>query len=273
MDMITRFFVNNQRSSSLGRGRFQRDEWRLKGHAEEPFWKWVASWARAARKPSDLGFDDDGFILPEMTEVHTLVKASRPRKGMLFDLAAVNFAEEREVTRRTITERCEAVAEKVAKHEVSMVWCHLNDEGKLLEKIIPNSMQVSGSDSDEHKESAALWFTGATGKRTLISKPKIFGLGLNFQHCAHVTYFPTHSYEQYYQSIRRCYRFGQTKPVTVDLIDTDGGERVLDNLLRKSKAADEMFLNMVGHMNEAQHIEANKYTKKNMEIPSWLQSK
>jgi hypothetical protein len=273
MDMITRFFSNNQNSSALGRGRFQRDEWRLKGHAEQPFWKWVASWARAARKPRDLGFDDGKFILPELSEVHTLVKASRPRDGMLFDMEATNFFEEREVTRRTINERCETVAAKVEQHEISMVWCHLNDEGKLLEKLIPNSMQVSGSDTDEHKEAAAIWFTTGTGKRTLISKPKIFGFGLNFQHCAHVTYFPTHSYEQYYQAVRRCWRFGQTQPVTVDLIDTDGGARVMDNLMRKSEAADKMFVDLVNHMNDAQGIVKRQYNGKAIGVPSWLQTK
>jgi SNF2 family DNA or RNA helicase len=112
-----------------------------------------------------------------------------------------------------------------------------------------------------------------TGKRTLISKPKIFGFGLNFQHCAHVTYFPTHSYEQYYQAVRRCWRFGQTKPVQVDLIDTDSGERVLDNLMRKSKAADEMFSEMIKHMNDALSISAINPNGKDVTIPSWLLNK
>lgn len=223
--------------------------------------------------PADLGFDNDGFVLPPMRENHIIIKASKPRQGMLFDVEAVNFFEEREVTRRTIQERCEAAAEQVAQHDVSMVWCHLNDEGKLLEKLIPNSMQVSGSDSDEHKEAAAIWFTEETGKRTLISKPRIFGFGLNFQHCAHVVYFPTHSYEQYYQAVRRCWRFGQTRPVEVDLIDTDGGKRVMDNLMRKSKAADEMFANLVKHMNHAISIDKYHQNGKDIKVPAWLQSK
>jgi hypothetical protein len=273
MDMISRFFVNNQNSSALGRGRFQRDKWRLKGHAEQPFWRWVASWARACRKPSDLNFADGPFILPKLTEQEYIIKARKPREGMLFDLAAVNFFEEREVTRRTIQERCEMAAERVVAHDVSMVWCHLNDEGKLLERIIPNSMQVSGSDSDDHKEAAATWFTTTSGKRTLISKPRIFGFGLNFQHCAHVTYFPTHSYEQYYQAVRRCWRFGQNKPVEVDLIGTDGDERVMQNLERKSKAADQMFADLVGHMNDAMHINVTRTNGKDITVPTWLQNR
>jgi hypothetical protein len=276
-DMLGRFFTNKQGTvKSYGHTRFtgyKDDDFRLKGHAEEPFWKWIASWARASRMPADLGFDNDGFILPPMNEVHTVVKAVRPREGMLFDVVAANFFEEREVTRRTIQERCEAAAAKVAEHDVSIVWCHLNDEGDLLEKIIPNSRQVAGKHSDEYKEEAAMWFTTAKGKRVLICKPKIFGLGLNFQHCAHVTYFPTHSYEQYYQAVRRCWRFGQKQTVTVDLIDTDGGERVMDNLMRKSKAADEMFANLVKHMNHAINIDKYNQNGKDIKVPTWLQSK
>lgn len=270
MDMLKRFFTNNQNSAALGRGRFQRDEWRLKGHAEIPFWRWVASWARAARKPSDLGFDDNGFRLPDLIEQHTEIEANMPRQGMLFDVEAVNFFEEREVTRRTITERCEAVADKVSEHDVSVVWCHLNDEATLLRKIIPNSLEVGGKDSDEKKEDAINWFVNGTGKRVLISKPKIFGFGLNFQHCNHATYFPTHSYEQYYQAVRRLWRFGQKHSVTIDLIDTKGGQRVRENLIRKSEAADKMFANMVAHMNEALHIGATDQSTRKVIVPSWL---
>lgn len=270
MDMLTRFFTNKQRSAALGRGRFQRDKWELKGHAEEPFWRWVSSWARAARRPADLGFDDDGFILPPLREHRTLIKATQPRPGMLFDIPAISFHEEREVIRRTIQERCEAVAEKVAQHNISMVWCHLNDESKTLKSLIPYSVEVSGSDSDDKKEAAAHWFChGTDERRVLISKPTIFGFGLNFQHCAHMTYFPTHSYEQYYQASRRLWRFGQNRPVDIDLIYTDGGQRMMDNLKRKSKAADRMFTVLVKYMNDVLHIE-NPYEKREVEIPQWL---
>jgi len=271
MDMLTKFFTNKQRSAALMRGRFTRDKWRLKMHAEEAFWRWVASWARAARRPSDLGFDDDRFMLPPLEEIHTLIKAISPADGMLFDISAVTFHEEREVVRRTIGERCEAVAEKVASNgSISMVWCHLNDEGHMLEKLIPNSVQIAGSNSDEAKEEAARWFVkGSEERRVLISKPKIFGFGLNFQHCSHMTYFPTHSYEQYYQATRRLWRFGQEKPVTVHLVYTDGGERMLENLNRKSKQADQMFDDMVRHMNQELRIE-NVYEKKRVEVPQWM---
>lgn len=272
MDMLTRFFTDKGGITkvSLYRGRFSKQEWRLKGHAEEPFWRWVASWARAARKPSDLGYDDDGFILPPLQERHTNVKANKPRQGMLFELPAINFFEEREAMNRTIQERCEAVAAKTAGHDVSMVWCHLNEEAKTLKRLIKGSVEISGSDSDEKKEEAAHWFChGQEARRVLISKPRIFGFGLNFQHCAHMTYFPTHSYEQYYQATRRLWRFGQRRPVQVDLIYTDGGERMMENLGRKSEIADRMFRDLVHYMNQAQSVEI-KYDYAKVEAPKWM---
>jgi hypothetical protein len=269
MDMLTRFFTNKE-SHAYKRWGGGRDDYRLKGHAQESFWRWVCSWARACRKPSDLGFENDGFILTKLHENQTLIKATRPREGLLFDLEATNFHEERELTRRTIVERCEAVAAKVASHKVSLVWCHLNDEGDLLEKLIPDSIQVSGDDTNESKEAAIQWFTNGKGRRTLISKPRIFGWGLNLQHCNHVTYFPTHSYEQYYQAVRRCWRFGQKRPVTVDIVGTDGDKRVMDNLRRKSLAADKMFVDLVMHMHDALHISPPAHNGQPIGVPSWL---
>ena len=275
MDMLTRFFTNKQRSAALMRGRFNRgDKWRLKLHAEDAFWRWVASWARAARRPSDLGYDDNGFILPPLRETHTEVQALNPTEGMLFDVQAVNFHEEREAIRRTISERCERAAEKVAANgHISMVWCHLNDEGDTLQRLIPGSVQVSGSDSDEAKEEAAHWFVhGDDERRVLISKPTIFGFGLNFQHCHHMTYFPTHSYEQYYQATRRLWRFGQEHPVTVHLIYTNGGRRMLDNLEHKAKQADRMFEDMVAHMGRELSIKKATYIPRRVEVPAWMSS-
>ena len=271
-DMLSKFFTHKQ-SYALTDRMTKRDKYRLRGWAKEPFWQWVASWARAARRPSDLGFDDDGFILPPLQERHEQVNAHKPTPGMLFDLPAVNFHEEREAIRRTIQERCEAAAEKVAQNgHISMVWCHLNDESSTLADLIPGSIEIKGADSDEKKEEAARWFVnGSEERRVLISKPRIFGFGLNFQHCAHMTYFPTHSYEQYYQATRRLWRFGQDRPVMVDLIYTDGGSRMMKNLARKAKDADQMFDSLVGHMNQALHIE-NVYERKEIEVPQWMQA-
>lgn len=274
-DMLTKFFTTKMRSIQVRRMRYRQDKFRLKGHAEKgPFWRWVASWARAARSPADLGFANDGFVLPPLREREAQVKAREPAPGMLFDLPAVTWQEEREAIRRTIPERCEMAAERIAQNGgVSMAWCHLNDEGDMLEKIIPNAVQVAGRDPDEKKEEAARWFVkGSEEKRVLISKPRIFGFGLNFQHSHHMTYFPTHSYEQYYQATRRLWRFGQTRPVLVDLIYTDGGKRMLQNLERKAKDADRMFDDLVRFMNEELHVK-DTYHRQEIEVPRWMRDR
>lgn len=269
-DMLTRFFTRRQIYALYEGKKGQRDEWTLKGYAHQAFWRWVVSWARAVRRPSDIGFDDNGFILPPLEERHTLVHATRPAEGMLFDIPAVTFHEAREVKRRTIQERCESAADRVAKNgATSMVWCNLNPEGDLLEKLIPGSVQVAGKDSDEHKEEAARWFVHGEGRRVLISKPSIFGFGLNFQHCNHMTYFPTYSYEQYYQATRRLWRFGQDKPVVVDHIYTDGDRRMMESIDRKSQEADKMFSQLVHYVGRELHIE-NVYTKGKVEVPAWM---
>lgn len=271
MDMLNRFFKNDQNNSASGRMYGEVIKWRLKGHAERPFWRWVCSWARAMRKPSDLGFDDDGFLLPPLTEVEHVVIARTLAPGMLFALPAVGLKEQREERRRTIAERCEKVAALVDHREPALVWCHLNAEGDLLARLIPDAVQVSGSDSDEEKEEALLAF--AAGKvRVLISKPRIAGFGMNFQHCAHVTFFPSHSFEQYYQGVRRCWRFGQQRPVRVDVVTTEGEQTVLKNLQRKSVQADEMFSRLAGHMGEALRVERGAYGIQPEEIPKWLLS-
>jgi hypothetical protein len=272
-DMLSKFFTNKQQSAALQRGRFGRgDKWRLRGWAEKgPFWRWVCSWSTAARKPSDIGFDDDGFILPELIENDVDVFAQNLIPGMLMDVPASGWAEERKAIKNTIPERCAEAADLVKQHDTSMVWCHLNDESKMLKEMIPNAVEIKGSDSDEKREEAVRWFvSGKDEQRRLISKPKIFGFGMNFQHCNHMTYFPTHSYEQYYQSTRRLWRFGQNKPVIVDRIYTNGGKNILANLDRKARAADEMFEKLVKHMNNALEMKNTYTTIQNMEVPQWL---
>lgn len=271
MDMINRFFTNKNKTNANMRGKFGRDKFIMREYAKEYFWQWVASWARAARKPSDLGYDDNGFILPNLIENDIEVQPHKPPDGMLFDIGVTNFFEERELIRRTIQERCEIAAEQISKHNLSIAWCNLNDEAKLLKNLIPHSVEISGSDSDEKKEGAANWFiNGEEENRVLISKPKIFGFGLNFQHSHHSTYFISHSYEQYYQATRRQWRFGQENEVIVDRIFAKGGKRVLKNLDRKSKAANKMFTELVKYMNDALHIE-NKYEPiERTVLPQWI---
>lgn len=246
----------------------QIGQWKLKPHAEIPFWKWIASWARACRKPSDLGFEDDGFILPPLSENYHIVKARKPPEGMLFTLPAFGLGEERDERRRTIEERCGMVADLVNNNSTAIVWCQLNTEGNRLEKMIPGAVQISGADDDEEKEEKLKSFI-AGSSRVLITKSKIAGFGLNLQLCNHVVTFVTHSYESYYQSVRRCWRFGQKKNVLVDIVATEGEQRISMNMARKAQAAAAMFDNLVKYMNEAMDLKISENTDRT-EVPAWL---
>ena len=278
MDMLGRFFVNDQRTSThrpmgtKGGNTIQRGtmaQYRFKGHAQEPFWRWVSSWARAIRKPSDYGYDDNGFVLPPLRQEVHVVEANRPREGALFDVPAFGFAEEREETRRTLGERCEQAAALLADAEHGVAWCHLNDESAQLTRLISGSVEVTGSDSEDAKEEKLAAFS-AGQIRVLVTKPVIGAWGLNWQHCHRMTYFPSHSYEQFYQSVRRCWRFGQQHPVTVDVVTTKGGENTLRNLQRKSEQADRMFDALIRHMRDALTIQRRSDYLAPMEVPPWL---
>ena len=270
MDMLNRFFKNDLNNSATGRIGGEVIKWRLKGHAEEPFWRWVCSWARAIRRPSDIGFDDAAFVLPPLQEIEHLVEVNSFAEGMLFALPAHGLKEQREERRRSLAERCEMAATLAnGTTDPVLMWCHMNDEGDALERLIPDAVQVSGTDSDETKEDRLLAF--AEGRaRVLITKPKIGAWGLNFQHCNRVTYFPSHSFEQYYQAVRRCWRFGQKRPVRVDIVTTEGERGVMRNLQRKAEQADAMFSRLVAEMNHAIAIERTNNMTKKMDVPSWL---
>lgn len=266
MDMIGKFFT---KSTNKFRFRGDGDTWRLKGHAVTPFWRWVCSWARAMRRPSDLGFDDRAFILPPLETTEHVATSSVLADGMLFALPAVGLKEQREERRRSLRDRCEKVASLVnGTGEAALVWCHLNDEGDLLERIIPGAVQVSGDDPDEAKEEKFAAFTDGKA-RVLITKPKIGAWGLNFQHCAHTVTFPSHSFEQYYQSVRRLWRFGQKRSVRVDIVLTEGEREVMKSLQRKAEQADEMFSKLVAEMGQAMSVGRDEQTKKT-EVPAWL---
>lgn len=270
MDMLNRFFKNDLNNSASGRMRGEVIKWRLKGHAETPFWRWVCSWARAIRKPSDLGYDDAKFILPPLLEVEHFVETNTPADGYLFALPAHGLKEQREERRRTIQERCEAAASLANdSKKPSLVWCHLNDEGDALESLIKDCVQVSGSDSDEAKEEKLLAFANGQIPK-LITKHKIGAWGLNFQHCAHIIEFPSNSFEQHYQGIRRCYRFGQKNTVTVDTVTTEGQRGIVKNMQRKAEQADHMFSNLVAEMNNAVRIDRSHSFTTKTEVPKWL---
>lgn len=273
MDMLTRFFVNDNRTATQ-RSKFAAGGrsvgFRLKGHARQPFWRWVSSWARAVRRPSDLGFSDEGYDLAELVERVSVIEARTARADTLFDMPAIGLAEEREETRRTLTERCEAAAAALVDAQPGVAWCHLNDESSLLAKLIDGAVEVTGSDSPDAKEEKLAAFSRGE-IRVLVTKPSIGAWGLNWQHAHRMTYFPSHSYEQYYQAVRRMQRFGQQHPVQVDLITTEGGRTALENLHRKAKQADVMFSELVAHMNDALSVDPYVYDQK-LEVPAWLAS-
>ncbi len=188
MDMLSRFFTNRDKTSKQRVGRHTTEArreaagWRFKGHAEEPFWRWVSSWARATRRPSDLGFSDEGFArLPVAYREH-IVSAKRPPADRLFDVVAAGLREERDELRRTLPERCERAAALLADAPAAVAWCQLNHEGDLLTRLIDGAVQVSGSDSADQKEEALLAFSRGE-IRVLVTKPAIGAWGLNWQHC------------------------------------------------------------------------------------------
>lgn len=269
-DMITTFFKQETSKDHLGWG---RTKYRFRGHAEQPFWRWVTSWARACRKPSDLGlFSDDGFELPKLIETETVVENDKARPGMLFSFAARTLQEQRQERRLSLPERCERAAENMLSHDgFSVAWAQLNDEADELQRMIPESVQIKGSMKDGEREEKLTAFSNGEIKR-LITKPKIGCWGLNWQHCDNVVSFPGHSFEQYYQAIRRCWRFGQKQPVKVELIVNEGEAGVLSNLRRKQEQAAHMFQSLVEHMNDSLRMFSNDTFNQDEEIPEWLQT-
>lgn len=278
MDMLGRFFKNDQnvvkpmtyRHRGQDFEKLTSGKWRFRGHAEHDFWRWVCSWARSIRKPSDLGFDDAGFDLPKLICNMNTVKAEGLRPGLMFQIPAVSLQEQRAERSRTLQERCEMAAQIAGKDSAQMIaWGNLNQECDLMEKLIPDSKQISGDDTEEEKEEILDGFRKGQFK-VLVTKKSIVGWGLNLQFCHRMTYFPDHSFEGWYQVIRRCWRFGQKHDVTVDVIAGDGESRVLSNLQRKEKAAERMFEKIVQLMNDELKIKKqNKFTEK-IKLPNWM---
>jgi hypothetical protein len=238
-EMLAMFFIND--GGDCGK-------WRLKGHAQSEFWKWICQWAITIRKPSDLGYNDNGFILPEI-HFHEHVVESGFTTDRLFSTDAKTLEERREARKASLPSRVDMAAE-LANNSTDqwLIWCDLNDESKALYNAISDSIEVKGSDENEHKEQSAIDFTN--GKiRTLVSKPSIFGFGLNFQSCHNVIFTGlSDSYEQFYQAVRRCWRFGQKNSVNVHIIISESEGAVLSNIKRKESDAMELAKGMVEHM-------------------------
>lgn len=260
-DMLTKFFTNNEdtiKPQNIG------TQWILKGHAKDDFFKWVSSWSVSMRKPSDLGYSDDLFVLPKLNINYHPVKNEKNMvingQIMLFNNIARRLTEVREEQRCTIESRCERAVDLTNEHDISVYWCNLNDEGDLLEQMDPSAVQIKGSMNLDKKEEILIAFYNQEIKK-IITKPKMTAFGLNWQHCNHTVYFPTFSYEQYYQAIRRFWRFGQKKEVNVDMVYSDGQKRVLDSLLAKTEKANELFSKLNSSINTDYNIKKTEFNK------------
>ena len=242
-EMLSTFFVHDGGDTS---------KWRLKGHAEADFWRWMCSWAVMIRKPSDLGYEDGAFILPGLTMHQHVVEAQHTPDGALFAMEATTLQERQQARKLTTIERAQRVADLVATRpdEPWLIWCNLNDESQTVTRMIEDAVEVTGSDSPEAKESRMLGFT-AGDHRVLVTKPSIAGFGMNWQHCPNVVFLGlSDSYEQFYQAVRRCWRFGQTREVQCHVITSDIEGAVVANIQRKEADAARMAEEMVSHMHD-----------------------
>lgn len=241
-DMLATFFTHDGGDTQ---------KWRLKGHAENTFWQWMASWAVMLRKPSDLGYDDGAYQLPALnqTQHHVAVEyAASMDTGMLFPMEASSLQERLAARRETVEERV-ALAAKITPTDRPFVWwCNLNSESAALTKSIPGAVETRGSDSEEEKERKLTDFSeGRT--RVLVTKPSVAGFGMNWQHCADTGFVGLNdSFEQVYQAVRRFWRFGQTNPVNVHFIASELEGAVVANLRRKEADAERMAAAMIRHM-------------------------
>lgn len=268
-DMLSRYFTNNKDTiSPAGIG----VEWVLKGHARDDFWRWVASWSMSVRKPSDIGFDDTKYILPNLHVRDHFVKNHIPLivdgQTSLFTVEAQNMQELRAEASATVNGRCERAVEVAAPYATSVYWCNLNRESDLIEKIDKNAKQVKGSMTIDEKEEILIAFADGQIKK-LITKASITAFGLNWQHCNHTTYFPTYSYEQWYQSIRRFWRFGQKNEVFADRILSTGQTKLIRSLNEKMTKADEMF-SILTNMTAGANTDTHKAFSKVIQIPTFI---
>lgn len=259
--MLSQYFTHDGGDTS---------KWRLKGHAKKDFWRWVSTWAACVSKPSDIGGDDTGYDLPPLV-IHEHDIADDAWFVNANKLNATNMHDKK---RETIAKRADVVAKLVGNNEPWAVWCDTNYEADALKSLVPEAVEVRGS--DKHKAEKLESFTDGT-KRVIISKPEVAGFGLNWQHCSNTTYFAGFSFERWYQSVRRLWRFGQNKPVNVHMIIGDGEHDMVQTLKRKQNS----FNEMTSEMSEAMHDgmmesiygegQLRRYSATEpMEVPSFL---
>jgi len=262
VEMLAMYFTHNSGDTQ---------KWELKGYGEKPFWEFMAMWSRAIRKPSDLGYSDNRFNLPELLMDQITIK-SDPLPGRLFVVEAATLNDQRDERRKTMDARCAAVAEVANKTERPFIaWCALNNESAKLTKAIKGAVEIKGSDSLELKEKSMLGFSDGS-IRCIVTKPSIAGFGMNWQHCSDISFFPSHSHEQFYQAVRRTWRYGQKRDVMCTIVTSDAESAVMNNMRRKERQSNDMFNGIIKHMREF-HVDKINHTyqaKKNTEVPSWL---
>lgn len=230
--------------------------WRMKRHAVEPFYRWMASWALAIRRPSDLGYDDAGFNLPPL-RIHDCIVPGESESGTLFPQMGLKGIGGRLKARRgSLDARLDATSNLVHERGVAwLIWCGLNDESTALGASLPGAVEVRGDDTYAEKVGAVVNFCEGRTKK-LVSKVRILGYGLNFQHCSNMAFVGLgDSYEQYYQAIRRCWRFGQTKPVDVHVVVSEAESLIVENVRRKEATADTLSQELIGHLRDFEREE------------------
>lgn len=241
VEMLSMFFFHDGGDTS---------KWRLKGHAEDEFWRWVCSWAVNIRKPSDLGYPDEDFILPKLImHEHVVQQLNGRQPGFLFAMPASTLQERREARKESIEDRVKLAADLVnASNDQWLIWCNLNSESEALTKAINGAVEVTGSDSDESKQQSMSDFIKGSAKR-VVTKSMICGFGMNFQHCHKMLFVGlTDSYEQFYQAVRRCWRFGQKNEVDAHIVISSTEGAVLSNIKRKEQDSQKMIDEMMRHM-------------------------
>jgi len=262
MDMLGKFFKNNQNSVDSN-NRNIGEKFYLKPHAEKDFFAWVNQWSIMSKMPSDLGFSNERYRLPELIVNKHVVKNESTiaidGQIQLFNVVAKNFHEIRHEQKQTEEKRCEKAIE-LASGKTSVYWCNTNNESSILKASDSEAVEIIGSQSIDKKEEILLAFANGEIKR-LITKAKMTSMGLNWQHCNHSVFFPTWSYEQYYQAVRRFWRFGQTKPVTIDMVISDGQTRVLEALQQKTQKAIELHENLTRNVNSTFENKVKEFNK------------
>lgn len=270
MDMLSKFFRSNQNSVDSN-NRNIGERFYLKPHAERDFFAWVNQWSVMVKRPSDLGFSDRGYELPALHVKKHMVHNDQTwcieGQASLFSQSAQTMTEVREEQKLTVTERCEK-AVQLAANRTSVYWCNLNEESALLTKLDPDAVEIVGGMSIDQKEEILVSFARGEIAR-LVTKAKMTSMGLNWQHCNHTVFFPTWSYEQYYQAIRRFWRFGQKREVTCDMVISEGQERVIEALDQKTQKAIELYGNLVAAANQDFSIKTKEFIQP-IQLPDFL---